>query len=84
MKFTYNTSGTCSRKIDIEMDGTIIKSVRFDGGCNGNAKGIGALIAGMDARDVISRCKGIRCGMRGTSCPDQLANALEGYLQENT
>lgn len=83
MTFTYQTSGTCSRKIDIEMDGTIIKSVRFSGGCDGNAKGIGALIAGMDAHKVIERCKGIRCGMRGTSCPDQLAHALEEYLQEN-
>ncbi len=83
MKTTYRTKGTCSRQIEIELDGTKIVSVRFEGGCNGNGKGIGALVRGMEAKDVIERCKGIRCGMRATSCPDQLALALEELLSKN-
>lgn len=79
----YKTSGTCSSAIDIEMDGNIIKSVAFTGGCNGNLKGISSLVTGMDARDAIDRLKGIRCGFKPTSCPDQLARALEQILQEN-
>lgn len=77
----YKTKGTCSRTIDFEMDGTKIKSVKFNGGCNGNGKGIGSLITGMEAKDVIERCKGIKCGFKDTSCPDQLALALEQYLK---
>ena len=84
MRTTYRTRGTCSRQIEIELDGTKIVSVRFDGGCNGNGKGIGALVKGMDAKDVIERCKGISCGMKGTSCPDQLALALEEILSETS
>lgn len=79
----YKTSGTCSSAIDIELDGNIIKSVAFTGGCNGNLKGISSLVTGMDAKDAISKLKGIRCGFRPTSCPDQLARALEQILQEN-
>lgn len=78
----YKTTGVCARTINIEMDGTKVKSVSFNGGCNGNGQGIGALVKGMEAREVISRCKGIKCGMKTTSCPDQLAKALEKYLQE--
>lgn len=77
---TYQTHGTCSTAIQIEMDGDIIKSVSFVGGCNGNLKGISSLVAGMNARDAISRLKGIRCGFKPTSCPDQLATALESIL----
>ena len=73
---TYKTKGTCSTAIDIELDGSIIKSVKFTGGCNGNLKGISSLVVGMTAEDAISRLKGIRCGFKGTSCPDQLARAL--------
>lgn len=79
----YKTSGTCSSAIDIELDGNIIKSVAFTGGCNGNLKGISSLVTGMDAKDAIGKLKGIRCGFRPTSCPDQLARALEQILQEN-
>ena len=79
----YKTTGVCARTIDIEMDGTIVKNVSFNGGCNGNGKGIGALVVGMEADEVIKRCKGIKCGMKGTSCPDQLAKALEEYLAKN-
>lgn len=72
----YKTSGTCSTMIDIEMDGDVVKSVAFTGGCNGNLKGICALVQGMKIDDVIDRLHGIKCGFKNTSCPDQLANAL--------
>lgn len=77
---TYITRGTCARTIDFEIEGTKIKNVKFNGGCNGNGKGISALVEGMEAQEVINRCKGIKCGMKNTSCPDQLAKALEEYL----
>lgn len=82
MKFQYRPRGVCSQSIELDMDGNVIKSVKFYGGCNGNLKGIGALVKGMTAQEVISRCGGIRCGMKSTSCPDQLAKALESYLAE--
>ena len=74
---TYKTSGTCSQAIEFDIDGDVVKNVRFIGGCNGNTKGVGALVEGMKVDDVIARLKGIKCGMRSTSCPDQLARALE-------
>ena len=73
----YKTKGVCSRSIDIELDGDTIKSVKFNGGCNGNTKGIASLVQGMKIDDVIARLKGTDCGGRGTSWPDQLAKALE-------
>lgn len=76
----YNTKGVCSSYIDIELDGEIIKSVSFTGGCHGNLQGISSLVQGMNARDAITRLKGIRCGYKATSCPDQLATALEALL----
>ena len=76
MEYRYKTHGVCSTEILLELDGDLIKSVKFIGGCNGNLKGIGALTAGMKVDDVIARCKGIQCGFKPTSCPDQLANAL--------
>lgn len=79
MKYTYTTSGTCSRKIIVEIENDIIKSVAFEGGCNGNLKGIGQLCDGMKVEDVINKLKGIKCGFKQTSCPDQLAKALEEY-----
>ena len=72
----YKTSGTCSSLIDIEVDGDIIKSVAFTGGCNGNLKGICSLVQGQKIDDVIERLSGIKCGFKPTSCPDQLAKAL--------
>lgn len=78
----YQTKGTCSSAIDIEMDGSKIKSVAFTGGCNGNLKGISSLVQGMEAKDAIGKLKGIKCGFRPTSCPDQLACALEQIVQE--
>ena len=67
----------CSRQIDIELDGDVIRSVRYTGGCHGNTQGIGALVVGMKKADVISRLSGIDCKGRGTSCPDQLSRALK-------
>ena len=78
----YITHGTCSTAIDLEVENGIIKSVSFTGGCNGNTKGICKLVTGMKAEDVISTLKGTRCGMKSTSCPDQLATALEQALKE--
>lgn len=73
----YQTSGTCSTSIDIDVADGIIKSVSFTGGCNGNLKGISSLVQGMKVEDAISKLKGIKCGFKSTSCPDQLARALE-------
>lgn len=73
----YKTKGVCSQMIDIEMDGDIVKSVSFTGGCHGNLQGIGKLVEGMKKEDVIARLEGIRCGYKATSCPDQLAQALK-------
>ena len=71
----YKTSGTCSSAIDVEVKDGIIESVKFTGGCNGNLQGISSLVTGMTAEDAIKKLKGIRCGMKSTSCPDQLAKA---------
>lgn len=75
----YATHGTCSREINFEVEDNKLKNVSFKGGCNGNLKGIGKLVEGMDIDEVISRVEGIRCGVRPTSCPDQLAQALKQY-----
>lgn len=76
MEYHYKTKGTCSREIIVNLDGNTVRSVEFIGGCNGNTKGIASLVRGMKIDDVIERCKGIRCGMKPTSCPDQLSEAL--------
>lgn len=78
----YITKGTCAQEIEFEVEGNIIKSVKFIGGCAGNTAGVASLIRGMDIHEAISRIKGIDCRGRGTSCPDQLALALEQYLKE--
>ena len=77
----YKTSGVCSREInfDVTDDGKVV-NVHYVGGCNGNTQGVAALVEGMDIREAIARLKGIKCGFKGTSCPDQLALALEQYL----
>ncbi len=75
--FTYKTQGTCSREINIAIEDGKIASVSFVGGCNGNLQGISALVKGMTPEEAISKLKGIRCGMKSTSCPDQLACALQ-------
>lgn len=73
----YKTSGTCSSYIDIEVNGDVIESVAFTGGCNGNLQGISSLVKGMNIDDAIAKLSGIKCGMKNTSCPDQLATALQ-------
>ena len=77
MEFSYKTSGVCSREIAFEIEDGKVKNVQFFGGCNGNLKGIAALVEGMDVEEVIRRVEGVRCGMKTTSCPDQLAQALK-------
>lgn len=79
----YTNRGVCSRKtvVDLAPDGTI-NDISIVGGCNGNTNGIARLLIGMNARDAISRIKGIDCNGRGTSCPDQVANALEAALEK--
>ena len=80
MQYTYQTSGTCSREILFEIEDGKVKNVQYIGGCNGNLKGISALIEGMDAQEAIARLEGITCGPKSTSCPDQLAKALKKAL----
>lgn len=77
----YQTKGTCSTAIDIEVKDGRIESVAFTGGCNGNLQGISSLVKGMMVEEAISRLKGIRCGFKSTSCPDQLAKALESMAE---
>ena len=77
MEYSYKTRGTCSREIAFEIEDGKVKNVQFFGGCNGNLKGIGALVEGMEVEEVIRRVEAIRCGMKSTSCPDQLAQALK-------
>lgn len=77
MKCSYQTKGTCSYGIEFELEHNIVTNVQILGGCNGNSQGVAALVEGMDADEVIRRLKGIRCGFKDTSCPDQLAKALE-------
>ena len=77
MQYTYKTKGTCSQMINFEVEDGKVKNVQLFGGCNGNLKGIAALVEGMDIDDVIARVEGVKCGMKSTSCPDQLAQALK-------
>lgn len=74
---TYKTSGTCSRAIRVETEGDRVKSVEFAGGCAGNTQGVARLVEGMNIDEAIKRLSGIKCGAKPTSCPDQLAKALE-------
>lgn len=77
MQFDYKTQGTCSQHILFEIEDGKLKNVQFIGGCNGNLKGIGSLVEGMDVDQVIARLEGTTCGFKATSCPDQLAQALK-------
>lgn len=82
--YHYKTKGTCARSIEVELDGKTIRHVSFEGGCNGNLKGISKLVEGMDMDLVIERFKGNTCNDKPTSCPDQLAIALqEAYAAQN-
>lgn len=77
MEFEYRNHGTCSQAVQFEIEDNKLKNVCFIGGCNGNLQGISKLVEGMDVDEVIQRVKGIHCGYKDTSCPDQLAHALE-------
>ena len=77
----YRTRGVCSRMIHVEVEDGIVTEARFLGGCNGNTQGVAALVKGMAVTDAIERLTGIDCNGRGTSCPDQLANALREVLE---
>lgn len=78
---SYTTSGTCSRQIEIDLDGDKIEKVEYIGGCSGNTQGVAALLKGMTIDEAIERLDGIKCGFRPTSCPDQLAKALKKYKE---
>lgn len=80
MKYTYKPSGVCSRLISFEIEDGIVKEVTFTGGCSGNTKGVASLAKGMKAQEVVERLSGIRCGFKGTSCPDQLAKAIAAEI----
>jgi uncharacterized protein (TIGR03905 family) len=77
MKYTYRPKGVCSQMMELDVEDGIVKSLTVYGGCNGNLQGISKLVEGMQVEDVIGRLEGIRCGMKSTSCPDQLAQALK-------
>lgn len=79
----YITKGVCSREIDFDVVDGKVRNVKYLGGCSGNTQGVGALVEGMDVDDAIERLKGIKCGFKSTSCPDQLALALEQYKRNN-
>lgn len=79
----YKTQGTCSRSVSVEVEDGIVTDCSFLGGCAGNTQGVCALVKGMKVEDAIARMKGIRCGFKTTSCPDQLARALEKISEEN-
>ena len=84
MNYKYKTKGTCAREIAFELEDGIVKNVSFFGGCNGNLKGIAALVEGKKAEEIIPLIKGIKCGFKPTSCPDQLASALAEALNEQS
>jgi uncharacterized protein (TIGR03905 family) len=83
MEYRFKPTGVCSREMIIETEKDMIKKVKIIGGCHGNTQGISRLVEGMKIDDVIKRLKGIPCGMKGTSCPDQLAKALENIKEES-
>lgn len=82
MQYEFKTKGTCSQRILFEIDDGKVYNVQFIGGCNGNLQGISKLVEGMDVYEVIDRIKGIHCGIKPTSCPDQLATALQKSISE--
>jgi uncharacterized protein (TIGR03905 family) len=83
MRYNFKTQGVCSRTVSFDMEKGIISNVSFEGGCNGNLKGIAALAEGKSAQEVIDVLSGIRCGFKSTSCPDQFARALKIAMEEN-
>lgn len=84
MTYEYKTKGTCSSRITFDIEGNVVKNVKFTGGCNGNLKGIASIVDGMTVEDIEKKLSGITCGFKSTSCPDQLAKAVrEAYVKEN-
>lgn len=83
MNYTYRTQGVCSSQINFEIDGDVIKNVSFVGGCNGNLKAISKLVDGMKVNEIEDKLLGNTCGMKGTSCADQLAKAVRKALNDN-
>lgn len=81
MTYTYRPKGVCSQQIIIDLNDDVIESIKVLGGCHGNLQGISALVRGMKAQEAIERLRGIRCGFKTTSCPDQIAKALEEALE---
>jgi len=83
MKYTFTPEGVCSQQMTVELDGqNTIQELSTVGGCSGNLQGIARLVKGMSAEEAIARLRGIHCGMKDTSCPDQLAVGLEEILQK--
>ena len=80
--FTYKTKGVCSREIEITVEDNVVTAVKYIGGCSGNTQGVASLAVGMTVDELISRLKGIKCGFKPTSCPDQLATALEEHFSK--
>ena len=80
--FEFTPNGVCSKKMKFEIENDIIKNIEIIGGCHGNSQGIIALCKGQNINEIIKRLKGIKCGFKSTSCPDQLAVALEKYMEE--
>ncbi|MBE6758231.1 MAG: TIGR03905 family TSCPD domain-containing protein [Ruminococcaceae bacterium] len=82
MAFSYRPQGVCARGITFDIEDGVVRNVKFEGGCSGNTQGVAALAEGMPAEEAIRRLRGIRCGFKPTSCPDQLAKALEAALEQ--
>ena len=82
MVYRYSPKGVCSKLMELDVEDGVVRSLKVMGGCNGNLQGISKLVEGMKVEDVIARLDGIRCGMKHTSCPDQLAQALKEMPQE--
>lgn len=81
MNYTYIPRGVCARKITFDIEDNTVKNIRFSGGCSGNTQGVSALAEGMTTDEIINKLSGIRCGFKGTSCPDQLAKAVAEALK---
>ncbi|MBQ2507383.1 MAG: TIGR03905 family TSCPD domain-containing protein [Bacteroidaceae bacterium] len=84
MEYIYNTTGTCSKQIQLNVEEGVIKDVQFLGGCNGNLQGISKLVKGQKVKDIIDKLQGIKCGMKYTSCPDQLSKALSAIIEKES
>lgn len=84
MSMTYKTSGVCASQITFDVEDDLVKNVRFTGGCSGNTQGVALLVEGMHVDEVIERLKGVKCGFKPTSCPDQLTKALMKYKEESS